>query len=72
MHLQGPDADPFLQTTATAPQQGATAGRQLFQPEGFAQHVVSAGIEQSHHRFRAGTSREHHHRTVQLAGQAQG
>lgn len=72
MHLQGAHTDPFLEAAAAATQQGAAAGRQLFKPEGLAQHVIGAGIEQGHHGLRAGAGREHHHLAVQLGGEAQG
>ena len=51
MHLERTDADPLLQTRATAAQQQATAGGQFLQAKGLAQDVIGAGIEQGDHRF---------------------
>jgi len=44
MHLEGADADPFLQTRATAAQQGAAASRQFFEAERLAQHIIGATV----------------------------
>ena len=72
MNHQGPHADPFLQAGAAAAQQGAAAGRQLFEAKGFAQHVVGAGIQQGDDRFGPRAGRQHHHRGAQLGRQPQG
>ena len=72
MHFQRTHADPLLQAIATAAQEAAGPCRQLLQAKGFAQHLISASIEQAHHGLRAGASGEHHHGTTQLAGKAQG
>ena len=72
MDLQRSDADALLQPMTAAAQEGATTGRQLLKAEGLAEHIISAGIEQRHHRLRPGAGREHHHRTMELGRQSQG
>jgi hypothetical protein len=72
MDFQWAHTDPLLQSCATPSEEGATAGGKLFQAEGFTQHVIGPRIQQGHHRFRSGTSREHHHRAVELGRQPEG
>ena len=53
-------------------EQGAAAGRQLFQPERFAKHVIGTVVQQSHHRICSASSSQHDDGAAQLIGQAQG
>jgi hypothetical protein len=69
MNFQWPHTDPFLQSCAASTEQGAAAGRQLFETERFAQHIIGARVQQGNDWFRTGTGCEHHHRAVQLGRQ---
>jgi hypothetical protein len=46
MHFQRADADPLLKARAAASEEGATAGRQLFQAEGLAEHIIRSRVQQ--------------------------
>ena len=72
MHLQRPHRDLLLQPGAATAQQGAATGRQLLQPERFAEHIIGTIVEEAHHGLGTGAGREHNHRTTQLLPQPQG
>jgi hypothetical protein len=72
MNFQGADTDPFLQTRSASAQQGAAAGGQFFQAKGLPQDVIGPCIEKGNDGFRSRAGCQHHHRAVELSGEAQG